>query len=72
MIDQYEPLTLQGFCKMLGLPDLWKIYTKNGIPKGWVNSTGELSPLYMRSEIREREDGVQEVAVYIPFKVEGL
>ena len=66
-----KPLTLEETFELLGIKaNPWQIQrmAKETLPE----TTGELDWLYKRVEVRERESGVPELAIYIPFKVEGL
>ena len=61
-----KPLTLDETFKMLGIqhdPETFKRMAKSI----WSKSTGEPDWIFMRTEVREREDGCPELVISIPF-----
>ena len=64
--------TVDDVRKAVGLRPLSEIYEETGVIPHWSNNDGELDFKYARTEVREREDGVSELVVYIPFAVKGL
>ena len=64
--------TLEETFKLLGLNQSSVPWCKKVAKDILPSTTGEPDWLYARVDVREREDGCPELAIYIPFGIKGL
>ena len=64
--------TLEETLKLLGLSQGWVPLCKKAAKDILPTTTGEPDWMYARVDVREREDGCPELAIYIPFGIKGL
>ena len=67
-----HPLTLAETFKLLGIPMTANPWCKNVAKNILPSTTGEPDWRFTRVEVRERADGCPELAIYVPFEIEGL
>lgn len=67
-----HPLTLAETFEMLGVPMSAVPWCKQGAKDVLQSTTGEPDWRYVRVDVREREDGCPELAIYVPFGIKGL
>lgn len=67
-----HPLTIEEAFELLGIPKSSGPWCKNVAKNILSATTGEPDWCFVRADVREREDGCQELVIYIPFEIEGL
>ncbi len=65
-------LTLEETCRLLGIKPKMAGWCRNKANEILSDTTGEPAWDYARVSVRERESGVPELVISVPFEIKGL